>query len=70
PAARATRRRIVLEGDIPSPARPPAGCTFHPRCFKASERCAREAPDFAPYPGLGTRASCHHAGPRDLEAAE
>jgi peptide/nickel transport system ATP-binding protein len=67
PDARATRRRIVLEGDIPNPASPPSGCTFHPRCFKATERCSVDEPSFERYPGLPTRTACHHAGP--LEAA-
>jgi peptide/nickel transport system ATP-binding protein len=66
PAARAHRRRIVLEGDIPNPAKPPPGCAFHPRCFKASPRCREEMPAFLPYPGLSSRVACHHAGP--LEA--
>ena len=56
-------RRIVLEGDIPNPADPPGGCAFHPRCYRATERCTREAPAFAAYPGLDTRVACHHAGP-------
>jgi peptide/nickel transport system ATP-binding protein len=67
PAARGKRRRIVLQGDIPSPAAPPPGCTFHPRCVRMSARCAIEAPEFLPYPGQPTRTACHHAGP--LEAA-
>ena len=63
PDSRYNRRRIVLEGDIPNPAKPPSGCTFHPRCFKATERCTVETPAFATYPGLQTRTACHHAGP-------
>jgi peptide/nickel transport system ATP-binding protein len=66
PAARDSRRRIVLAGDVANPASPPSGCTFHPRCFKATTRCSVEAPPFLPYPGLPTHCACHHAGP--LEA--
>ena len=54
------RRRIILRGDPPSPADPPAGCRFHPRCFMASERCAREVPplrEVAP----GHWSACHFA---------
>ncbi len=36
--------RIVLEGSIPSPANPPAGCKFHTRCAKCMERCKQEVP--------------------------
>ncbi len=36
--------RIRLEGELPSPITPPSGCTFHPRCPLANERCAREIP--------------------------
>jgi peptide/nickel transport system ATP-binding protein len=63
PQARHTRRRIILEGEIPNPAAPPSGCHFHPRCFKATERCTRESPNFEAYPGLPTQVACHHAGP-------
>ncbi|MFD5559850.1 ABC transporter ATP-binding protein [Kitasatospora griseola] len=48
PAAERARERIVLLGDPPSPASPPPGCTFHPRCPKAQAICRTEAPVLAP----------------------
>ncbi|WEK52038.1 MAG: ABC transporter ATP-binding protein [Candidatus Kaistia colombiensis] len=63
PAVRDTRRRIVLEGEIPNPASPPSGCTFHPRCFRATEICSANAPSFDRYLDFATRTACHHAGP-------
>ena len=38
--------RIVLEGDVPSPANPPSGCKFHPRCRYAKDICSQEDPDW------------------------
>jgi peptide/nickel transport system ATP-binding protein len=39
-------QRIILEGDVPSPANPPPGCKFHPRCRYAVEVCSSEAPEW------------------------
>ncbi len=38
------RKRIPLQGDVPSPVNPPSGCTFHPRCPKCMEKCKTEVP--------------------------
>ncbi|MBN1210311.1 MAG: dipeptide ABC transporter ATP-binding protein [Myxococcaceae bacterium] len=51
------RKRIILQGDVPSPLSPPPGCAFHPRCPHASERCRREAPPLYAL-GNGHTAAC------------
>jgi peptide/nickel transport system ATP-binding protein len=38
------RARTPVAGEVPNPLNPPPGCTFHPRCPHANERCRREAP--------------------------
>jgi oligopeptide transport system ATP-binding protein len=44
PAVESRRRRIILTGDVPNPAQPPPGCTFHTRCSAAFDRCRQESP--------------------------
>jgi oligopeptide/dipeptide ABC transporter ATP-binding protein len=53
------RHRIVLEGDVPSPIFPPAGCRFHPRCRYATEICSQVEPPLVDY-GNAHLAACHH----------
>ena len=50
--------RIILEGDVPSPANPPAGCVFHPRCQYAKDICKQEVPQLVEVKA-GHYASCH-----------
>ena len=60
PATRRSRR-IVLQGDVPSPLNPPSGCAFHPRCPVAEKgRCDREAPELVQF-GDGRSVACHLA---------
>jgi oligopeptide transport system ATP-binding protein len=63
------RGRIVLTGDLPSPANPPSGCPFHTRCFhpKRNARCAEEVPALRPVDGA--LAACHYAEERAEAAA-
>ncbi len=66
PALRGKRERIVLEGDIPSPANPPSGCVFRTRCWKAEEICAEEVPELIDRFGHGHPSACHFAEPRNI----
>jgi oligopeptide/dipeptide ABC transporter ATP-binding protein len=44
PQVESKRKRIILEGDVPSPVNPPSGCNFHPRCWKAQAICREVIP--------------------------
>ncbi len=51
------KKRIVLEGDVPSPAAPPSGCHFHPRCPIAVASCATEYPELRKHEDCSV--ACH-----------
>jgi oligopeptide/dipeptide ABC transporter ATP-binding protein len=59
PRLERARDRIVLAGDVPSPANPPSGCRFRTRCWKATELCATQTPELLPTAGAG-RVACHY----------
>ncbi len=56
------RERIRLVGDVPSPINPPSGCRFRTRCWKATEKCATEAPPLVQADGNkpGHLTACHY----------
>ncbi|GAB6927950.1 ABC transporter ATP-binding protein [Paenibacillus sp. JCM 10914] len=54
------RDRIVLKGDIPSPANPPSGCKFHTRCPIASDLCKQQVPEYRDA-GNNHFVACHYA---------
>jgi oligopeptide transport system ATP-binding protein len=52
------RKRIILQGDVPSPINPPQGCRFHPRCMIAKEHCSKIVPEWKSV-GPGHWVACH-----------
>ncbi|TDV56335.1 ABC transporter ATP-binding protein [Actinophytocola oryzae] len=59
PTKRDASRRILLEGDLPSPSNLPSGCAFRTRCWKAADRCAEEVPELVDHGGHPS--ACHFA---------
>ena len=57
PVIESKRQRIILEGDVPSPANPPKGCHFNTRCPRAMDVCRQQEPPFKDY-GDGHYAAC------------
>ena len=69
PHLRGLKERILLEGDVPSPANPPSGCRFRTRCWKAQDICATEAPALVDR-GQGHPSACHFAEARSMVVTE
>ena len=61
PERHSTRKKIILQGDLPSPANPPSGCIFHTRCFMAQDICSTQSPELKDL-GNGHMCACHFCG--------
>ncbi|WP_440284429.1 ABC transporter ATP-binding protein [Geodermatophilus amargosae] len=65
PHLRGQKDRILLQGDVPSPADPPSGCRFRTRCWKAQDVCATDPPQLVDR-GQGHPSACHFAEARTV----
>jgi oligopeptide/dipeptide ABC transporter ATP-binding protein len=70
PVRRAERKRIILTGDVPSPANPPSGCRFHPRCPEVREVACPDIEPVLEVVGAEHRAACHYARAEQLVPVE
>jgi oligopeptide/dipeptide ABC transporter ATP-binding protein len=75
PDPRKRKKRLVLKGDVPSPAAPPSGCRFHTRCWLRErlgnpENCVTDEPELRPIGLGGHRAACHWAEEINQEKVE
>jgi len=61
PGERESKKRVVIAGDVPSPAKPPPGCRFHTRCPYAKESCKTKQPDYVEIEP-GRFVMCHRVG--------
>ena len=64
PEIEADRELVILEGDIPSPALPPAGCPFHTRCPAVRAQCSTDVPEWREL-DPGHWVACHFADEPD-----
>ncbi len=67
PEIQTRSRRIILEGDVPSPSAVPPGCSFHTRCPIARDICRKERPPLAKV-APGQNAACHFSAPNPIKA--
>ncbi|HLR85476.1 MAG TPA: oligopeptide/dipeptide ABC transporter ATP-binding protein, partial [Nocardioidaceae bacterium] len=68
PQLLAGKERIVLSGDVPSPADPPSGCRFRTRCWKAEDICSDHDPALIDR-GYDHPSACHLAEPQAIVSA-
>ena len=61
PERHSKRKKIILQGDLPSPVNQPSGCIFHTRCFMAQDICSKEKPELRDM-GNGHMCACHFCG--------